>query len=160
MNREEKSFLLAQLHNYIVFSNLWMFLSFKFSWDVAIFISPVGRFFFSGNLRNKIKGKSDWLLSQWQTIFPIQTAYWWRGSESILQRLVSSKPVVPGHCISPLLAAEPFDTSQFQSHLMRGCWRQPHDTGRARFETFIVHPSQSLCPVLLTTFFLVGEPPH
>ena len=37
MNKEEKSSLLAQLHNYMVFSNLWMFLSFKFPWNIAFF---------------------------------------------------------------------------------------------------------------------------
>lgn len=55
-----------------------MFLSLKFPWNIAIFILPMGRFFFLGIGGIKLKSNFDLLLSQCQTVLTIKMAYWWK----------------------------------------------------------------------------------
>lgn len=81
------------LHKNIVFSNLWMFLSFKFLWNIAIFILPIGRIF-SGNLRIKIKVEILPASICVRRYSQSKMAYCWRGSKSILQGPNFSSPLV------------------------------------------------------------------
>lgn len=74
----------------MVISNLWMFVSLKFPWNMAILVLPIGRVLFLVILGLKLRSNLDMLLYQCQTIAPVKRLTGKGGSKSTLQENISS----------------------------------------------------------------------
>lgn len=103
MNKEEKSSLLVQLQNHMVFSHFWMFLSNSLGTQIFLYYLCVGipPTTTPGIWGIKFKASFDFLLSQCQTIPSIKMANWWKRFKINTAGTYFIKCLVPSHWISP-----------------------------------------------------------
>ena len=160
MNKEEKSSLLAQLQNYMVFSNFWMFLSNSlgtqlFLYYLCVGIPPITT---QGIWGIKFKASFDFLLSQCQTIPSIKMANWWKRFKINTAGTYFIKCLVPSHWISLLAAGATWHLCVDLAISLPEAFGEkgsrtatPHGRGQLQ-DTLTVHPSQSLCLGLLQGF--------